>query len=64
MSYSISYPPLPPPLLTSLIELEVIESALGLCVFGYFGGPDTRNWKSSDAWVPVNNFVKAHNPKV
>ena len=27
-----------------------------LCIFGYFGKPDTRNWKFG-----VNNFVKTHN---
>ena len=28
--------------------------------FWLFREPDTRNWKSSDTWSPVNNFVKTH----
>ena len=28
--------------------------------FRRFQEPGTRNWKSSDTWVPVNNFVKTH----
>ena len=28
--------------------------------FRLFPEPDTRNWKSLDTRVPVNNFVKTH----
>ena len=45
-----------------LISKKIKHLVLSFKAMQYrlFREPDTRNWKSSDIQVPVNNFVKTH----
>ena len=43
------------------LGLGVTPCVIKTVNFGLFREPDSRNWKSPDTRVPVNNFVKTHN---